>query len=160
MGRRDYSRSMYRHQLHNLKEWLHRPRRKPQVLRGARQVGTSTLVELFCEAEPDRDLVTVNLERHPHLAQAFASNDPGTILNLGGAVSDMPLSERSILFLDEIQAAPSAFASLRYFFGDMPQRPVVAAGSLMEFMLSDHTFSMPVGRISLRHSRATIPARS
>ena len=29
----------------------------------------------------------------------------------------------------------------------MPQRPVVAAGSLMEFMLSDHTFPMPVGRI-------------
>ena len=138
---------MYRHQLYNLKEWLHRPRRKPLVLRGARQVGKSTLIELFCEAEPDHDLVTVNLERHPHLAQAFASNDPGTILNLIGAVSDTPLSDRSILFLDEIQAAPSAFASLRYFFEDMPDRPVVAAGSLIEFMLSDHTFSMPVGRI-------------
>ena len=138
---------MYRHQLRNLKEWLYRPRRKPLVLRGARQVGKSTLVELFCEAEAGRDLVTVNLERHPHLAQAFASNDPAAILNLVGAVSDTPLSDRSILFLDEIQAAPSAFASLRYFFEDMPQRPVVAAGSLMEFMLSDHTFSMPVGRI-------------
>ena len=147
MGKQSYSHLMYRHQLHNLKEWLHRPRRKPLVLRGARQVGKSTLIELFCEAEPDRDLVTVNLERHPHLAQAFASNDPGTILNLVGAVSDTPLSDRSILFLDEIQAAPSAFASLRYFFEDMPQRPVVAAGSLIEFMLSDHTFSMPVGRI-------------
>ena len=62
-------------------------------------------------------------------------------------MSDTPLSDRSILFLDEIQAAPSAFASLRYFFEDMPQRPIVAAGSLMEFMLSNHTFSMPVGRI-------------
>ena len=138
---------MYRHQLRNLKEWLHRPRRKPLVLRGARQVGKSTLVELFCEAEAGRDLVTVNLERHPHLAQAFASNDPRTILNLVGTVSGTPLSDRSVLFLDEIQAAPSAFASLRYFFEDMPDRPVVAAGSLMEFMLSDHTFPMPVGRI-------------
>ena len=138
---------MYRHHLRNLKEWLHRPRRKPLVLRGARQVGKSTLVELFCAAETGRDLVTVNLERHPHLAAAFDTNDPATILNLVGAVSDTPLSERSILFLDEIQAAPSAFASLRYFFEDMPQRPVVAAGSLMEFMLSDHTFPMPVGRI-------------
>ena len=147
MGIQDYSFPMYRHQLRNIKDWLHRPRRKPLVLRGARQVGKSTLISLFCEAEPDRDLVTVNLERHPHLAQAFASNDPGTILNLIGAVSDTPLSDRSILFLDEIQAAPSAFASLRYFFEDRPQQPVVAAGSLMEFMLSDHTFSMPVGRI-------------
>jgi len=138
---------MYRHQLRYLREWLHRPRRKPLVVRGARQVGKSTLVELFCEAETGRDLVTVNLERHPHLAQAFATNDPATILNLVGAVSDSPVSERSILFFDEIQAAPSAFASLRYFFEDMPERPVVAAGSLMEFMLSAHTFSMPVGRI-------------
>ena len=147
MGIRDYHHPMYRHQLRNLEEWLHRHRRKPLVLRGARQVGKSTLVELFCESEIDRDLVTVNLERHPHLAQAFASNDPAIISNLIDAVSDRPLSDRSILFLDEIQAAPSAFASLRYFFEDMPQRPVVAAGSLMEFMLSNHTFSMPVGRI-------------
>ena len=126
---------------------LHRPRRKPLVLRGARQVGKSTLVKLFCESETNRDLVTLNLERHPHLAEAFASNDPATILNLIDAVADTPMSDRSILFLDEIQAVPSAFASLRYFFEDMPQRPVVAAGSLMEFMLSDHTFPMPVGRI-------------
>ena len=138
---------MYRHQLRKLAEWLHRPRRKPLVVRGARQVGKSTLVELFCESETDRDLVTVNLERHPYLAEAFASNDPVAILNLIDAVVDTPMSERSILFLDEIQAAPSALASLRYFLEDMPQRPVVAAGSLMEFMLSDHTFPMPVGRI-------------
>ena len=138
---------MYRHQQRHLKEWLHRPRRKPLVLRGARQVGKSTLVELFCESEADRDLVTVNLERHPHLAEAFATNDPATILNLVSTVSGRPVSDRSILFIDEIQAVPRAFASLRYFFEDMPHRPVVAAGSLMEFMLSDHTFSMPVGRI-------------
>ena len=82
---------MYRHQLRALREWLHRPRRKPLVLRGARQVGKSTLVELFCESEADRDLVTVNLERHPYLAEAFASNDPAAILNLVGAVSNTPL---------------------------------------------------------------------
>ena len=138
---------MYRHQQRHLKEWLHRPRRKPLVLRGARQVGKSTLIELFCESEADRDLVTVNLERHPHLAEAFATNDPATILNLVSTVSGRPVSDRSILFIDEIQAVPKAFASLRYFFEDMPHRPVVAAGSLMEFMLSAHTFSMPVGRI-------------
>ena len=142
-----YHHSMYRHQQRHLKEWLHRPRRKPLVLRGARQVGKSTLVELFCESEAGRDLVTVNLERHPHLAEAFATNDPATILNLVSTVSGKPVSDRSILFIDEIQAVPRAIASLRYFFEDMPHRPVVAAGSLMAFMLSDHTFSMPVGRI-------------
>ena len=70
---------MYRHRLQNPQEWLDRPGRKPLVLRGARQVGKSTLTRLFCEAEPDRELLTVNLERHPHLAEAFAGNDPATV---------------------------------------------------------------------------------
>ena len=138
---------MYRHRLRDMQEWLRRPGRKPLVLRGARQVGKSTLVKLFCEAESDRDLLTVNLERHPHLAETFAGNDPATVLNVIEAVSDRSLSERTVLFLDEIQAAPSAFVSLRYFLEEMPELPIVAAGSLMEFMLSDHTFAMPVGRI-------------
>ena len=138
---------MYRHRLQDMKDWLHRARRKPLVLRGARQVGKSTLVRLVCEAESDRDLLTVNLERHPHLADTFAGNDPATVLNVIEAASDQSLSERTVLFLDEIQAAPSAFVSLRYFLEEMPELPIVAAGSLMEFMLSDHTFAMPVGRI-------------
>ena len=138
---------MYRHRLRDMQDWLHRPGRKPLVLRGARQVGKSTLVRLFCEAESDRDLLTVNLERHPHLADTFAGNDPAAALNVIEAVSGRSLSDRTVLFLDEIQAAPSAFVSLRYFLEEMPALPIVAAGSLMEFMLSDHKFPMPVGRI-------------
>ena len=138
---------MHRHRLHNLREWLRRSGRKPLVLRGARQVGKSTLVRLLCEAETDRDLLTVNLERYPQLADAFACNDPVAILNVIEAVSGQARSERTVLFLDEIQAAPNAFVSLRYFLEEMPELPVVAAGSLMDFMLSDHGFSMPVGRI-------------
>ena len=57
---------MHRHRLQDMQEWLPRPGRKPLILRGARQVGKSTLVRLFCEAATDRDLLTVNLERHPH----------------------------------------------------------------------------------------------
>ena len=138
---------MHRHRLQDMQDWLQRPGRKPLILRGARQVGKSTLVRLFCEADTARDLLTVNLERHPHLAETFASNDPATVLDVIEAVSDRSRSERTILFLDEIQATPSALVSLRYFFEEMPEMPVVAAGSLMEFMLSDHAFSMPVGRI-------------
>ena len=138
---------MYRHRLRDMQEWLHRQGRKPLILRGARQVGKSTLVRLFCEAATERDLLTVNLERHPQLAETFARNDPATVLDVIEAVSDRPRSDRTILFLDEIQAAPSAFASLRYFLEEMPELPIVAAGSLLEFLLSDHTFSMPVGRI-------------
>ena len=61
------------------------------------------------------------------------------------------VSGGSLLFLDEIQAAPHALVSLRYFLEDMPKRPVVAAGSLMEFTLAEHSFPMPVGRIEYLH---------
>ncbi|MYJ75555.1 MAG: AAA family ATPase, partial [Gammaproteobacteria bacterium] len=137
---------MERHQLADLSNWLRSPRRKPLIVRGARQVGKSTMVELFAEGK-GRDLRVVNLERHPDLADVFASNDPRAILNRLDTLAEAPLSERGILFLDEIQAAAAAIASLRYFFEELPDQPVVAAGSLMEFALADHGFPMPVGRV-------------
>lgn len=51
----------------------------------------------------------------------------------------------------EIQAAPKVLARLRWFAEELPQLPVVAAGSLLEFVLADHAFSMPVGRITYLH---------
>jgi predicted AAA+ superfamily ATPase len=62
-----------------------------------------------------------------------------------------PIGADSILFLDEIQTTPSAIPALRYFYEDMGQLPVVSAGSLLEFALSEHRFSMPVGRIQYLH---------
>lgn len=53
--------------------------------------------------------------------------------------------------MDEIQAAPTLLSKLRWFAEDCPQLPVVATGSLLEFVIADHTFSMPVGRISYMH---------
>ncbi len=137
---------MDRHQTADLRTWLQSPRRKPLVIRGARQVGKSTLVERFAEAE-GRGLSTINLERHPGLDETFASNDPVAIMNLLGSIVGAPSTPDGILFLDEIQAVPAAIASLRYFLEELPALPVVAAGSLMEFALADHAFSMPVGRV-------------
>lgn len=51
------------------------------------------------------------------------------------------------MFLDEIQATPYGIAALRYFYEERPALAVVAAGSLLEFALADHSFSMPVGRV-------------
>ena len=140
---------MHRHHLHTLKDWLRSPNRKPLIIRGARQVGKSTLVELLAgDSDAGVELFSVNLERHPLLAQAFNDGDPRDLLNLMQALpGSQTLSDRSILFLDEIQAAPAALPVLRYFREDMPELPVIAAGSLMEFLLSSHSFSMPVGRI-------------
>ena len=140
--------AMHRHQFAILERWLAAPRRKPLMIRGARQVGKSTLVRLFCEAA-GRPLVAVDLERQPELATAFGRiREPRELLNLIEAAANATVGPNAVLFLDEMQAAPQALASLRYFFEDMPEQAVLAAGSLMEFTLAEQAFPMPVGRVS------------
>jgi uncharacterized protein len=77
------------------------------------------------------------------------NSDPKEILsNLESALNKTIIPSESILFLDEIQVEPDLLAKLRWFYENMPELPVVAAGSLLEFVLENHTFSMPVGRIN------------
>ena len=132
-----------------LHRWLGARRRKPLVLRGARQVGKTTLVRQFAAAA-EMPLCEVNLERHLYLDRVFESLDTGRILReleaLGGTRLD-----GAMLFLDEVQATPHALPVLRYLYEDRPDLPVVAAGSLLEFTLAEHGFSMPVGRIEYLH---------
>jgi len=133
-----------------LLEWYQSQRRKPLIIRGARQVGKSTLVRQFASSQK-LQLVEINLEKHPRLNEIFKTNDTSKIrLELEGLTSQA-LTKGSLLFLDEIQAAPSALPALRYLFEDMPELPVIAAGSLLEFTLAEHGFSMPVGRIEYLH---------
>jgi uncharacterized protein len=63
------------------------------------------------------------------------------------SVSNKKITQESLLFIDEIQAAPNGIAALCYFYEEKPEIPVIAAGSLLEFALSKYNFSMPVGRI-------------
>jgi len=72
-------------------------------------------------------------------------------LELEGLLGRRIESERSLLFLDEIQATPYALAALRYFYEERPELPVIVAGSLLEFTLAKHAFSMPVGRVEYHH---------
>lgn len=142
---------MNRKQLIRLRRWLEKANRKPIVIRGARQVGKSTLVRLFAAAQ-NRSLSEVNLERYMDLAAAFSKNDPTSLLNLLEALPGInPITEDSLLFLDEIQAVPEAIPALRYFNEDLQRLPLLAAGSLLEFALIDHQFSMPVGRVEYLH---------
>lgn len=142
---------MQRQQLQFLTRWLQNKNRKPLIIRGARQVGKSTLVQLFA-AQHSMTLLTANLERYPTLANTFASNDPEKILQQIEALPRMPaVDAQALLFLDELQAVPEAIPALRYFYEDRPQLPVVCAGSLLEFVLAAHQFSMPVGRVQYLH---------
>ncbi|MCX6111532.1 MAG: AAA family ATPase [Proteobacteria bacterium] len=142
---------MYRKQLDILQEWWNSKRRKPLVIRGARQVGKSTLVQIFAK-DAGLDLNEVNLDRFPELDAVFATKDPARIIAELDSLPNMPgISESSLLFVDEIQGAEHALPALRYFYEDRPGLPVIAAGSLLEFTLRQHHFSMPVGRIDYLH---------
>lgn len=133
-------------------------------------MGKSTLVKLFSEAlstekisanayqrkkvsgENKYALALVNLERHLELSSTFMLKDPYEILNILEVLPEIQnISNDTLLFFDEIQAVPEAIPALRYFYEDMPGLPVLAAGSLLEFVLSEHRFSMPVGRIEYLH---------
>ena len=134
---------MYRSAERALAQWLAAPQRKPLVIRGARQVGKSTLVRQFAQSN-HLHLNEINLERHPDLDPVFQTLDLRHIRReLQGLLNQPLLAPGSILFLDEIQATPHALPALRYFLEDHPELPVVAAGS--------HTFTMPVGRIQYFH---------
>ena len=139
---------MIRSAARELDQWLKNPSRKPMVLRGARQVGKTWLVRDLAKRH-GLQLIELNLERFPNLVDLFSENRPeAVLLNLEAELS-APVNRQSvILFLDEIQAAPELFSKLRWFREDMPDLPVIAAGSLLDFALHKYQFSMPVGRVS------------
>jgi predicted AAA+ superfamily ATPase len=142
---------MRRKQLRDLENWISAPDRKPLIIRGARQVGKSTLVKLFA-GERHRSLLEVNLERHPETGPIFDSMSPQAIVGQIEALPGMPRATAdSILFLDEIQAVPAAIAALRYFYEERGGLAVIAAGSLMEFALAERRLTMPVGRVRYLH---------
>ncbi|MDQ6979536.1 MAG: AAA family ATPase [Mariprofundaceae bacterium] len=142
---------MYRHHIHSLTHWYHQRIHKPLILRGARQVGKSTLVRLFAEQQ-ELELVELNFERNPEYAELFSNYDVSQMVsNMRLILNRIIEPGKSLLFLDEIQAAPSLLAVLRYFYEDMPALHVIAAGSLLDFELTSPSFSMPVGRISYLH---------
>lgn len=142
---------MKRDKFSALKKWYSKSGRKPLVIRGARQTGKSTLVHLFCNEEGIA-LVEINLERYRFLNDIFKTNQPQLVLREIEAITATKIIPgRTLLFLDEIQGTPDAIACLRYFYENLSELAVIAAGSLLEFTLSNHTFSMPVGRIEYMH---------
>lgn len=127
--------------------WLNSNTRKPLIIRGARQVGKTWLIRDLANLQ-ERRLIEINFEKRPDLESLFSSNDPKEIIiNIAASMGSRIELSKTILFLDEIQAAPHLLEKLRWFAEDMPELPVIAAGSLLDFTLAKHEFSMPVGRI-------------
>jgi uncharacterized protein len=132
--------------LHALSAWRNDASRKSLLVRGARQVGKTFAIRQFAKGFPDS--VEVNFEKQPALAGLFdADLDPRRILrDLQLATGARVRPGKTLLFLDEIQAAPRALTALRYFHEDLPELHVVAAGSLVEFSVAE--VGIPVGRVA------------
>lgn len=127
--------------------WKSQKERYPLIIRGARQVGKSYLVETFGKTH-FQNTVVVNLEFQPQLKDCFKSLAPSEIINKLQLFLGVQIKEgNTLLFLDEIQECPQAIMALRYFKEKMPKLAVIAAGSLLEFAMRSPDFKMPVGRI-------------
>ena len=137
---------MYRYIISELKDWRTKRRRKPLLLRGARQVGKTWLVENLAN-EAFESLLKIDFEESIELVSLFEGDlNPQKIcaeLELRTGIDIV--AGKTLLFIDEIQICPKAIMSLRYFYEKMPELHVIAAGSLLEFALSEISF--PVGRI-------------
>ena len=130
-------------------QWRDSPRRKPLIVRGARQVGKAWLIEKVFGDKFDK-IATVNLELHRDVHKHFQESlAPQRILQALEFITGRVSPGRTLLFLDEIQACPRAITALRYFYEEMPELHVVAAGSLLEFAFGE--ISVPVGRVQYLH---------
>ena len=135
-----------RHIDEQLREWKDAPRRKPLLIRGARQVGKSTAVREL--GKTFKYFVEINLEKQPTLRDFFQEdiNVKKTCEKLSGTLATPIIPGETLLFIDEIQTSKEAIMSLRYFKEDYPELHVIAAGSLLEFTLEELP-SFAVGRI-------------
>lgn len=137
--------------MQDLLRWKDSRVRYPLLVRGARQVGKTYLVDQFGKSEFD-SFISVNFESQPEVTACFETFDPEEILMRLQSILKVKIEPgRSLLFLDEIQACPKAILAMRYFKEKLPQLHVIGAGSLLEFALMKGEFSFPVGRIEFMH---------
>jgi predicted AAA+ superfamily ATPase len=130
-------------------QWKEKEDRTPLIIRGARQVGKSFTIEEFGKKH-FQNMLVVNFEEKPEAKNCFESLDVQVIIKqLGYLYGTLIVPEATLLFLDEIQMCPQAIKALRYFKEKLPTLHVIAAGSLLEFVLEDEEtpITFPVGRV-------------
>ena len=132
-----------------LENWLLNPSRKPLVLRGARQVGKTTLVKQFSQKFEQYIYLNLELPQDKKPFQEF--KDIETLIQSLFFIKDMKLDKKqqTLLFIDEIQEFPEAINMLRYFYEFAPEMPVIAAGSMLETLFNKN-LSFPVGRVEYK----------
>ena len=140
---------MIRDKIQTLISWKDKKHRKPLIINGARQVGKSWLVRNFGETYFDNDFIIINFEKQKDIHIIFKQNfDVSRIISELQLVLGVSIIKgRTLVFFDEIQSCSEALGSLRYFYEDMPDLHVIAAGSLLDFEFREQPY--PVGRIEI-----------
>ena len=130
--------------MRELERWKASKRRKPLVLRGARQVGKTWVLEEFGKTFPD-GYVKFNFDKDPEYAQFFQSTkDVRRILQNLAMASGRRITQDTLIIFDEIQACEEALNCLKYFREDAPEYYVASAGSLLGLQLAG---GFPVGQV-------------
>jgi hypothetical protein len=139
---------MFERNLFNiLIKWKNKQGRKPLVIRGARQVGKTFAVRQFGHDAFDT-CIYINLEHKDHAAifnRMMSVKDRLELIQLKFSAKIRPGA--TLLFIDEVQNSSIAMNQLRYFFEEMPDLHVIAAGSLLEVKMKSEGFAFPVGRV-------------
>jgi len=131
----------------SLIEWKEDVSHKPLLIRGARQVGKTYIVNEFGNNEFN-NYINLNFERNPEYKSIFSTYNPIEIIEKIVLFTEKKIQEgKTLIFLDEIQDCPNAIMSLRYFYEEMPKLHIIGAGSLLEFSLKSNDYRMPVGRV-------------
>ena len=138
---------MQRIEIQQLKKWKQSNDRKPMIIRGARQVGKTWLMKEFGRLDY-KDVVYVNCEADPAVRNMFTGDfDTTRIIRGLQIIAGKPIEpNHTLIIIDEIQEAPGALTSLKYFNENAPEYHVIAAGSLLGITLN-RSGSFPVGKV-------------
>lgn len=122
---------MYRKIISQLEEWKNKKERLPLILKGARQVGKTWILQEFGNKYFE-DVLYLNLENQNNLADLFeGSIEPKRIIEYLSALQHKKIEpEKTLIIFDEIQEIPRALTALKYFAEQAPEYPICCAGSI------------------------------
>lgn len=134
----------------SFKKWKEQPHRKPLLLKGARQIGKSWIMEEFGRYNFEH-YAKFDFDENPELQQLFQiSKDPKRILKELSLFTDVPLEPgKTLIVFDEIQECEEALNSLKYFHEKMPDTHIIAAGSLLGVAVKKKHMKVPVGQVDI-----------
>ncbi len=140
---------MIRNALGKLTAWKNDPERKPLILKGARQVGKTWLMDEFGKTQY-KNHVSFNFDEEDELKSIFEANkNPHRIVELLGLLSGQKITpHETLVIFDEIQECPAALNALKYFREKANEYHVITAGSLLGTLLAQPK-SFPVGQVNL-----------